>query len=211
MPPVQPRKLQVFGYRGIATEEPLAILHDGFSAKRDAVTGDPMNMYYLSKLEEAAPGAGDMYSGSANCVASNLSSAALFPNDTSVKVSWIYGVYVEDGFNTYEQQQMDCWDVLLNLKPEVYGTEQMPLVTWPLFAEEFAAVSIPSKHIVACVKCERIWSGADWKLGGTFKLKKPIFWNVTVDANIPHLSEFKQRMTKRVDETLNGNLPMTPG
>ncbi|WP_444912343.1 hypothetical protein [Microbulbifer sp. PAAF003] len=213
MPHVDATDLKVFGYRGISTENPFGFLHNGFSAKRDPVTGDPAHMYYLSKVDEGPNArAGDMHSGSANCVSSNLKSAALFPNDVRVKECWIYGVYVDKGFNTYEQQQMDAWHALSHERAGVFGTEAMSLVTWPLFAEEFATDSIPAKHVVACVKCTRTWTSTDWKDGGTFTLKKPIFWNVRTDPALhDRIEAFKERFTASVEEVDVGLLPITPG
>ncbi|QZX85495.1 MULTISPECIES: hypothetical protein [Pseudomonadaceae] len=213
MPKVDPAPLDIIGYRGVSLNgiDYRYIFSRGFEQKRDAFTDDPYDMYYISRLDDPSPRSGDMASISANCVSTKISAAALFPNNTDIEWTWIFAVYVAQGFNTYEQQQLDAWEII-NRKPEIYGTYLMDRVTWPIHAEEFAAVSIPGRHVLGCVRCQRIWLGNDWKLGGQYILDDTLYWNtanIDTALDADRVGRVKNFIKQEIRTHRVGQLPMT--
>ncbi|MNQ49389.1 hypothetical protein D3C85_632990 [compost metagenome] len=213
MPFVQPTPLDIIGYRGISLNgiDYRYIFERGFEQKKDAITDELYDMYYSSHVDDVNPRSGDMASISANCVSTKISAAALFPNDTNVEWTWIFVVYVAQGFNAYEQQQLDAWTII-NRKPEIYGTYLMDRVTWPIQAEEFAAVSIPGRHVLGCIRCQRQWSSNDWKLGGQYVLDDTLYWNTAnIDPalNAARVARVKDFIKNEIRTHRVGQLPMT--
>ena len=217
MPLVQESRLDIIGYRAISLPNAIAyrnIFRIGFERKSDEVTGDPYEtLYYRSHVNEADPKAGDMWPGSAHCGTTKLDVAALFPSDTKIETTWIFVVYVQNGFNTYEQQQLDSWQVLERHNYAVFEVEEIRKeVTWPLYAEEFATLEIPARHVLGCVRCERNWNSGDWHSGGSFRLTHPLYWNT---RNIdPTLSKRRvdaafRKLMKCLEFHSTGKIPRT--
>lgn len=213
MPTVQPGPLDVIGYRGISltTVDYRYIFQRGFDQKRDSVTDEPYEMYYNSRVDDADPRSGDMASISANCVSTQISVAALFPNDIHQEWTWIFAVYVLQGFNTYEQQQLDAWEII-SRHPELHESYLLGRVTWPIQAEEFAAVSIPGRHVLGCVRCQRQWTSNDWKDGGQYILDDTLYWNtVNIDPvlNPARVAVIRNFLKDQIRNHRTGDLPMT--
>lgn len=217
--------LDVIGFRGVAIP-PRAyntIFQNGFQQKemsREIAQyqgGFARAMYYndpdfTSTIPEQT---GDMYSDSAHCVSMLLEGAALFPNDTAIIDTWIFIVYVRNGFNTYEQQQMDCHQIF-----DLYEQQQIPIgqqiinrATWPLGVQECAAVDIPPRHILGCVRCTRTWATTDWHDGGLYQLHEPLYWNTCrIDPALTpqRVAAMEKRVLKKIAFHATGQLPVTP-
>lgn len=221
MPFVGCERLDIIGYRGV--DIPAGVYQQiflyGFKQKEDSKAiegyegGGPNMMYYNSNLEGLRPRAGDMNPDTANCVSTRLAAAALFPNDVTKLQTWIFAVYVAEGFNTYERQQLDAWEVI-NFYPEIFEDQQrLSSVTWPLDAQEFAAVAIPGKHVLGCVRATRTWASADWHAGGSYRLHQPLFWNGTADRSFPNAEERINKVHKYLLQQLafhpTGTIPAT--
>ncbi len=223
MPFVGCERLDIIGYRGVdipAGVYQQIFLH-GFKQKQGSkdiedyadLGGGPNMMYYNNNMEGFSPKAGDMNPDTANCVSTRLAAAALFPNDTKKLQTWIFAVYVESGFNTYERQQLDAWEII-EFFPEVFTDEKrLSSVTWPLDAEEFAAVAIPGKHVLGCVRATRTWASGDWHDGGTYRLHQPLYWNGTADRSFPNAEERINKVEKFLLRQLafhpTGTIPAT--
>ncbi|MNP58669.1 hypothetical protein D3C76_1536060 [compost metagenome] len=88
----------------------------------------------------------------------------------------------------------------------------MDRVTWPIQAEEFAAVSIPGRHVLGCIRCQRQWSSNDWKLGGQYVLDDTLYWNTAnIDPalNAARVARVKDFIKNEIRTHRVGQLPMT--
>ncbi|MDX2359616.1 MAG: hypothetical protein QNK23_02340 [Crocinitomicaceae bacterium] len=178
MPVVKETKLNIIGYRAISLPNDSAIktiFEKGFPRKKDPVTDDEAEQLYYRKGEGKA---GDMFPGTAVCCTTKLNVASLFPLDTTESTTYIFMVYVDQGFDTYTQQQLDAWDELEKGDYMQFEVEEIRReITWPLYAEEFASLEIPAKHVIACVKCDRNWKSKKWQDGGAYRLDGKMFLN----------------------------------
>ena len=211
MPIVNESSLDIIGYRAISLPNETSyktVFAHGFPRKVD-VYGESYDLYYRDNEDRA----GDMWPGSAQCCTTKLNVAALFPNDVAIPDTYVFLVYVENGFDTYTQQQMDAWGVLEKEDYAIFEVEEIRReVTWPLYAEEFATLAIPAEHVIGCVKCERTWETTDWKDGGAYRLDGALHWNEK-KLNVP-ISQFRvnkacNKFKGLVERHNRGKLPKT--
>jgi len=92
----------------------------------------------------------DIAPATAVCVSGNFKAAALFPlksaDDPQEDVTWIYAVFVQNGFDTYQMQAQ-------------LGAQALA------FAQEACSHDIPAMHVLGAVKMQRRWMGSTWEAG----------------------------------------------
>lgn len=133
----------------------------------------------ITQVKQLKPG--DIEPSTAVTFSRRLTAAVMFPLDTSVLKTYVYGVAVELGdlYNTHFKQVMDGlkgmkkWSGMGNQ----IDAETAKTLMWPLFAQEMAAIQIPSTDIFAAVACQRQWRGSDWKSGLDYTLEVEVFRN----------------------------------
>lgn len=142
------------------------------------------------------PKAGDLNPQTGICVSPRLSCAALFPlkseDDPVRSDTWIYGIFLERGYNTYEAQVHDGLrgiNLEIAQRKAIDFTDSMPTVDnakestmglW--FANEMCARHVSPGEILCAIRCARSWIGNDWTTGANFTLDgDSLIWN---DASI---------------------------
>lgn len=224
--------LDIIGYRGCDVPEASysSIFINGFGTKdlrSEAYTGVAgMIRYRTRELDEQIddPKAGDVHPDTAHCLSPLIDVAALFPNDVGIAKTMIFICYVESGFNTYEHQQVQSWELIAQSEEimganHVFGSAaKMRALTWPLFAMEYATVKIPARHVLGAFSCTRTWASGDWKDGGTYRLGDRLYWNkaMTEDAvkrnelTAARVAAVEKAVLKRLAFRPTGTIPATP-
>lgn len=224
--------LDIIGYRGCNVPESScwSIFRNGFGSKdlRSEDYGQPSGMvrYRTNPPDEQVfnPKAGDVHPDTAHCLSPLIDVGALFPNDTTITKTMIFICYVETGFNTYEHQQIQSWD-LISQSEEILGAnvvfgsaEKMRSLTWPLFAMEYATLRIPARHVLGAFSCTRTWASGNWKDGGTYRLGDCLYWNkMMIDDAVARgeltpgrVAAVEKAVLKRLAFRRDGVIPATP-
>jgi hypothetical protein len=131
----------------------------------------------MEALKGDVIGAGDISEGGV-CVTTDFYIAPLFPINAPTLFTWIYMVYVENGYDTHGRQCLDSLEVMRRMakgdkalrrcqalqsatcggqeKGEKFITEEDASgIMGTLYGQELVVTQIPCAHIIAAVRCWR--------------------------------------------------------
>jgi hypothetical protein len=150
------------------------------------------------------PKAGDLDPKTGICVSPRLCCAALFPlkseDDPPRSDTWIYGLYLERGYNTHEAQVHDGLRGIgmeIAMRRSINFGDSMPtfesakestMGLW--FANELCARQVSPAEILCAIRCTRSWIGTDWTAGAHFSLDlDSLVWNERSNKIDPKVRE----------------------
>jgi len=165
--------------------DPKRIFITGFSRRAEAGPIDyRKDIQMPGSITALKPG--DIQPESAVTFSRRVRVATMFPlkegpGDPQVSLTWIYMVAVETQqiFNTHQKQVEDGLDGLTRWGEggNDISAVAAKILLWPLYAQEMAALRIPSSDIIAAIACRRTWRGFSYKDGLTYQLEGEILWN----------------------------------
>jgi hypothetical protein len=199
----------ILAFRG-DDRAPQDMFANGFSARLPAanIKFNPNAIkYHHGNIQLTA--AGDIAAETAVCVSADFNAASLFPLGGSScafdqdgqpyrvqqnEDSYLYLVYVPDGYNTSHHQierTLEGWSQLPDLQ-RVHGAsaetiQRMALeIGFCLYGREMATKEIPAGHVLAAVPIKRRWAGNDFRHGGEVRMNGRVVVNPRQLAPTPY-------------------------